>query len=422
MCLTIPAQIIRIEGNNAIAWQYDREVEVDISFLPDVRPGDRILYISSTAIKKIPKKDADEIMELLVSKPPIDTKLLDSRFVDIIRDSRVRDLTRDEIIYLLKTDGLEKEALFREAEITRKTYIRDFICVHGIIEFSNYCRNNCNYCGLRRDNSSIRRYRMDVDSIVDLAVESVNKKGYKLLVLQSGEDLYYTTDMLVDLIEKIKSRCRVFIFISIGDRDYQTYKRLRSAGCSGVLYRFETSNPGLFKKVHGDGKMFEERFNHLSFMRELGFFIASGSLIGLPGQTVEDLAEDLLTVQRLGVNMISMGPFVPCPETPFGSEPAGSVDMSLKMISIARLMMKKTRIPVVTALETLDPVNGRHLAMRAGANALMFNLTPDEFCRDYKLYPNRFIERNTLVEKYALFKSDGSYQMLERRLASEVAG
>lgn len=414
MCLTIPGQVIRCSGSKAIVWQYDRAMEVDISLLPDTKPGDWILYISSMAIKRIDKKDADEIMELLVSKPPIEMGLLDSRFVWIIKESRVRDLKRDELIYLLNSEGLEKEALFREAEITRKAYIRDFICVHGIIEFSNYCRNNCKYCGLRRDNTNIKRYRMEVNDIVDLAVDSVNGKGYKLLVLQSGEDLYYTKDMLVDMIKKIKSKCRVFIFMSIGDRDYETYKSLREAGASGVLYRFETSNKELFSQVHD--KDFSRRFEHLRFIKELGYFIASGSLIGLPGQTTGDLAEDLLTVKGLSVNMISMGPFVPCEGTPFGNEPSGSIDISLKMISVARLLMKKIRIPVVTALETLDSVNGRRLAMRAGANALMFNLTPEEYCRDYKIYPDRFIERNSLLEKYALFKNDGSYEMLEKRL------
>lgn len=418
MCLTIPAQVMRCEKNKAIVWQYDKAVDVDISLLPDIMPGNWILYISKTAVKRIDEKDAIEIMELLVSKPAISIELLDERFVEVMRHSRVRNLTKEEIVYLLRTEGLEKEALFREAEITRKTYIRDFICVHGIIEFSNYCRNNCLYCGLRMDNNSIRRYRMGVDDIVSTAVDAVINKGYKLLVLQSGEDRFYTKDKLVDIVREIKSRCRVFIFMSIGDRDYETYKDMREAGASGVLYRFETSNPELFSKVHD--KNFSRRFEHLEFMKKLSFFIASGSLVGLPGQTVEDLADDLLVMQKLGLNMISMGPFLPCPFTPFSEEKPNSIDIILKMISTARLLMKKVRIPVATALETLDPVNGRRLAMRAGANALMFNLTPEEYINDYQLYPNRHIEKNSILEKYALFKNDGSYEMLEKRLAGEV--
>lgn len=418
MCLTIPAKVIQCRDNKALVWQHDKILEVDTSVLSDVSEGDWILYISDVAIKKIDKNDAAEINELLVSKPPIRTELLNSEFVRIIKDSKKGQLRKEEIVFLLNTEGLEMEALFREAEIARKTYIRDFICIHGIIEFSNFCGNNCKYCGLRKDNRYINRYRMDPEEVIETSVDAVNNRGYKLLVLQSGEDFYYTPEMLADIIRKIKSRCRVFIFLSIGDRDYGTYKLLREAGASGVLYRFETSNRELFKKIHD--KDYERRFEHLKFMKELKYFIASGSLIGLPGQTTEDLAEDLMTVQRLGINMISIGPFIRCGNTPYSEEETGDFNMCLKMVAAARLMMKKARIPVATALETVDKVNGRRYAMRAGANALMFNLTPEKYCKDYKIYPDRFIERNSMLEKYALFNNDGSYRMLEQRLTSEI--
>lgn len=414
----MPAKVIKRDGNNALVWQYDKAVSVDVSFLPDVKEDDWLLYVSDTAVKKIDSKDAQEMTELLASKSPIETNLLNPKLVEIIKNYRVRDLTKEEIVFLLSSEDLEKEALFREAEIARKTYIRDFICVHGIIEFSNYCRNNCNYCGLRRDNNLIRRYRMDTEEIIRTAVSAVNDKGYKLLVLQSGEDLYYTGDRLSGIIKKIKTLCRVFIFISIGDRDFETYKRMREAGASGVLYRFETSNPILFNRIHD--KNFTKRFEHLNFFKKLGYFVATGSLIGLPGQSIEDLAEDLLTLKKLNVNMISSGPFIPCEGTPFFDETAASIDMSLKVISIARLMMKKARIPVVTALETIDQEKGRRFAMRAGANALMFNLTPEKYFNDYKIYPNRFVERESMIAKYALFNNDGSYKMLEERLKSEI--
>jgi biotin synthase len=418
MCLTIPAKVIQVNGNNAIVWQYDKAVTIDISFLSDIKEGDWLLYVSDTALKKIDSKDAEEMMELLASKPPLDIDLLNPKFVEVIKNSKIKELTREEIIFLLNSESLEQEALFREAEITRKTYIRDFICVHGIIEFSNYCGNNCNYCGLRKDNNLIKRYRMSVNEIVDTAIDAVNNKGYKLLVLQSGEDVFYTADMLAEIIRRIKVQCKVFIFISIGDRDYETYKKLREAGASGVLYRFETSNSVLFEKIHD--KNFTKRFEHLEFLKKLGYFVATGSLIGLPGQSIKDLAEDLLTIKRLGINMVSSGPFIPCEGTPFADFSAGSVDMSLKFISVARLIMKKARIPVVTALETIDQEKGRRYAMRAGANALMFNLTPDKYFNDYKIYPNRFIERNSMIAKYALFNNDGSYKMLEERLNNEI--
>lgn len=418
MCLTIPAQVIQYQNNKALVWQYDRVLEVDTSILPDIKEGDWILYISDVAIKKIDKDDAAEINELLVSKPPIRTELLNPGFAQIVKNSQTRQLSKEEIVFLLNTEGLEKEALFREAEIARKTHIRDFICVHGIIEFSNYCRNNCMYCGLRKDNRYINRYRMETEEIIETSVDSVNDRGYKLLVLQSGEDIYYTPEMLADIVKDIKSRCRVFIFLSIGDRDYAAYKLLREAGASGVLYRFETSNPELFGRIHN--KDYGRRFEHLRFMKELKYFIASGPLIGLPGQTTDDLAEDLLTVQKLRINMVSMGPFIPCSNTPYTGEEPGDLNMCLKMISVARLMMKKARIPVATAIETVDRVNGRRYAMRAGANALMFNLTPERYHKDYTIYPDRFIEQNSMLEKYALFNNDGSYRMLEQRLTSGI--
>jgi len=418
MCLTIPAKVIQVNDRNAIVLQNDKAVTVDISFLSDVKEGDWLLYISDTALRKIDSKDVEEMSELLLSKPPLDINLLDAKFIKIIKNSQTKDLTKEEITFLLNTEGLEQEALFREAEIVRKTHIRDFICIHGVIEFSNYCRNNCNYCGIRKDNNLISRYRMSIDEIVDVAINAVNNKGYKLLVLQSGEDLHYNSDMLTEIILRIKEKCKVFLFLSIGDRDCETYKKLRSAGASGVLYRFETSNPVLFNKIHD--KNFIRRFEHLEFLKKLGYFVATGSIIGLPGQSVEDLAEDLLTIKKIGVNMISSGPFIPCENTPLAQNSEGSVGMSLKFISVARLMMKKTRIPVVTALETIDRENGRMYAMRAGANALMFNLTPEKYFKDYKIYPNRFVQKDGIIAKYALFNNDGSYKMLEDRLNSEI--
>ena len=273
MCLTIPAQVIMRNGNKATILNQDRTFEIDVSLIGDVEVGDWVLYISNVALKKIDTSDAEELLDLLTVRPQIEPSLLNLKFNEIIKKSYNEPLNREEIVYLLGVEGLEKRALFGEADVVRKTYVRDFVCVHGIIEFSNYCRNNCLYCGLRKDNENVKRYRMDIDEIVKTANWAVNDIGYKILVLQSGEDTYYTQDMLVDIVRRIKQECQVFLIMSIGDRDYITYKKMREAGANGVLFRFETSNPELFKALHAEGKNYISRFEHLKFMKELGYFI-----------------------------------------------------------------------------------------------------------------------------------------------------
>jgi biotin synthase len=419
MCLTIPAKVINLEKGQAAIKDADSARKIDISLVPNIKIGDWILYINSLAIKKISLKDAGEILGLLGSGPRINISRLSDKFRNIIEASRIRDLSREEIIYLLNAEGLEKEALFSEANIIRKAHLKDLICIHGIIEFSNFCKNDCLYCGLRKENQKIKRYRMGIDEIVRVAERAVNKKGYKLLVLQSGEDYFYSDDMLAELIKKIKERCRVFIFMSTGERGYDCYRKMKEAGASGVLFRFETSNPSLFKKLHPRGKNLKSRLEHLGFMKELGYFIATGSIIGLPGQTTEDLADDILLIKEWA-HMVSMGPLIPCNNTPLARQPHGDPEMNLKMIAVLRLLMPETRIPVVTALETLLGEEGRKKALSAGANSLMFNLTPPKYRPLYKIYPDKFFKKEEIWEKYGLFKYEESYQMLERRMQKEL--
>lgn len=419
MCLTIPAKVVKLRGRRAVVSADNKIREIDVGLVSELKVGDWVLSASNFAVKKISQEDASEIIYLLASSKSVNISKLSRRFRNVINEARARDLTKNEIVYLLNAEGEEKEALFSEANVVRKTYLKDFICVHGIIEFSNFCRQDCAYCGLRRDNRKLRRYRMSADEIVDASVRAVREKGYKLLVLQSGEDYFYTNDVLEDIIKQIKRKVRVFIFISIGERGYECYKKLKEAGVSGVLLRFETSNPELFKKLHPHGKDFKNRFEHLKLFKKLGYFVATGSLIGLPGQTVADLADDILTVKKYA-NMVSMGPFVPCEGTPLFHSSHGSAEVSLKMIAISRLMMPRVRIPSVTSLETLAPRDGRMRALQSGANSIMLNLTPSKYRSLYKIYPGREYKRNDLLEKYGLFKYEKSYRMLEERMRKEL--
>jgi biotin synthase len=416
MCLTIPAKVVEINDSKAVIDSGGNLKSIDIRSLDDLSVNDWVLYMSDIAVKRVSKKDAEEILSILDHVNKTDPDELDNKFVNIIKASKSRPLKKDEIIYLLKTGGKEKDALFSEAEMLRRTYIKDFFCIHGLLEFSNYCVNGCKYCGLRKQNSNVKRYRMKTEEIVETVRHAVTEKGYKLIVLQSGEDPYFTKEKLVNLVKQIKKACRVFIFMSIGERDLETYKALREAGTEGVLFRFETSNPELFKKIHSNGKDYENRFSHLKFMRELKFFIASGSLIGIPGQTTEDLADDIITMRDNKFDMISMGPFVPSKNTPFAKNNPGDTDLVLKMISILRLELKDTRIPVVTAHETLDPKEGRKKAIQAGANALMFNLTPEKYSPHYEIYKRKEALDNEMWEKYGLYNTEESYKMLEDKL------
>lgn len=420
MCLTIPAKVTKLEGNFAIIADSNSTRKVLASFIPDLKIGDWLLYTSDTAVRKISEIDAKEIISLLENFHPLsDAEKLSKTFKDIIAASKKRDLSKEEIIYLFQTEETEKEALFAEADIVRKTYLKDFICIHGIIEFSNYCKNDCAYCGLRAKNNTVERYRMSVEEIVDTAVEAVDKKGYKLFVLQSGEDPFYTDQMLLDIIAGIKRRAKAFIFMSVGERSRQAYKKMKEAGASGVLFRFETSNPELFKKFHERGKKLQNRLELLEYLKSIGYFIATGSILGFPGQTIEDIADDVLLIKKLA-HMASFGPFVPGANTPIHDQPAGDVQLVLKMIAVLRLIMKTGRIPVVTALETLAGKDIRKQALTAGANSLMFNLTPARYRPLYKIYPNKFHEQENIWEKYGLFKAEESYQMLEERMREEI--
>ena len=387
--------------------------------------GDWILATGNIGVRKINARDAGEIISLLEDSKQINKNKIDLKLNDIFRRAWDRRLTKDDLLYLLRLQEDEDlAALYSEANVMRKTILKDFICIHGIIEFSNYCQNDCAYCGLRSANRHLRRYRMTINEITAAAGKAI-QRGYKLLVLQSGEDFFYSDDALAEIVRKIKEKNRVFIFMSVGERGYECYKKLKAAGASGVLFRYETSNPRLFKKLHPRGKNLARRLEHLKFMKELGFFIATGSLIGLPGQTEKDLLNDLLTTKKYA-NMVSMGPFIPTADTPLAKSPHTEeiknwkVRMNLKMIAILRLLIPEARIPVVTALETLAGEDGRKQALHAGANSLMFNLTPAKYRPLYKIYGNKFYQKENIWEKYGLFKYEESYKMLEERMAKEL--
>jgi len=429
MCLTIPGKIESIDDKGiATVLSHRERTQVDLSLVFDVKPGDWILYATNRAVKAISEDDAQEIISLLEDKyHPVDVSKLSLKFKKIIYKVRSgnSDLTKEEIIYLLKLRGRDNlETLYAEANTLRKDRIKDFICIHGIIEFSNYCQNNCLYCGIRKDNVDANRYRIGDTQIIKTAKKAVEDEGYKLLVLQSGEDDKYSDDDLIGLVRKIKSEMRVFIFLSVGERSVDFYQKAYDTGATGALIRFEISNEKLYRQMR-PGHRLENRIRLIKAMIKMGYYMATGSIFGLPGQTIEDIADDLLVFKALGAPMLSAGPWLEASGTPLAKTESQKpkaktkeeqLELALRYIAVARFMMPEVKIPVTTALETLDPENGRHRGLLAGANALMFNLTPDKYAGNYAIYDHKYREREKVWQKYGLFKGEESWEMLEQRL------
>lgn len=298
------------------------------------------------------------------------------------------DLSQKEIYYLLSlTQRNQLKRLFKTADRIRKKFVGEEVHLRGIVEFSNYCRNNCLYCGIRRGNRKARRYRMPPEKIVKWVAFISNKLKYRTVVLQSGEDLWYTKEKLVRIIKEIKKRCKTVVAVSIGERDYETYKAMRKAGAERSLFRFETTNPVLYKKM--TGRSFVQRIQHIKWMKELGYQVGTGPLIGLPEATIKDYVNDILFLKKYNIDMAAMGPYICHSDTPLAGRPNGSVEFSLKMLAIARIVCKNIHIPATTALQTLAPLNGRQRALNCGANILMPNTTPAKYRKHYLLYPNK---------------------------------
>lgn len=297
------------------------------------------------------------------------------------------DLTRDEIVFLL---GLEDEAdaarLLETADRVRRECVGDEVFIRGLIEFSNICRRNCAYCGLRRENGDVDRYRMPIEEIIETAVR-VAGKGIGTIVLQSGEDPWFTAERMVQLIRGIKSRADVAITLSVGERSFEDYKAMREAGADRYLLRHETASRLLYEQLHPDCD-FDERRRCLHDLRVLGYQVGAGCMVGLPGQTVEDMAEDILFIQEIEPDMVGIGPFIPHPGTPLGGFPTGTLEMTLKMVALARIATRNAHLPATTAVGTIDEL-GREKALQAGANIVMPNYTPLKYRVNYEIYPNK---------------------------------
>lgn len=296
----------------------------------------------------------------------------------------MENLSRNEIIDILKDDS-QNDWLFSLADKTRHEYVGDAVHLRGLIEFSNICKRTCKYCGLRCENKDLDRYRIEQDDIVLYAQKAV-EMGYRTVVLQSGEDKFYTKDILCNVIKRIKN-LDVALTLSIGERSFDEYKAFKDAGADRYLIRIETSDRDLYKQMHPNMD-FDNRVRCLKDLKKLGYEVGSGCLVGLPNQTVESLADDILFFKEIGTDMIGIGPFIAHPHTPLKNAKNGDFILALKVMALTRLVLKDINIPATTAMETLNP-KGRIIALQSGANVVMPNVTTTEFRAKYEIYPGK---------------------------------
>ncbi|MFZ4520413.1 MAG: [FeFe] hydrogenase H-cluster radical SAM maturase HydE [Bacteroidales bacterium] len=306
--------------------------------------------------------------------------------------------SREDLIYLLNTSEKERLQLFEKAKAVKAAGIGKKVYFRGLIEYSNYCKKNCYYCGIRSGNSRFVRYQMTDTEVLD-AVNYAYTNDYASIVIQSGEQ---TNKTFVNKIESLLSRIhnqtegKIHVTLSLGEQSEDTYRRWFSAGAHRYLLRIEVSNPNLYAKLHPENKThdYNRRLDALKTLRKVGYQVGTGVMIGLPFQTIPDLADDLLFFRDFDIDMAGMGPYIEHIDTPlyqYKDEllPLKSrFDLALKMVAILRIMMKDINIAATTAMQTIDP-QGREKALMVGANVIMPNLTPVKYRQDYLLYENK---------------------------------
>lgn len=296
-------------------------------------------------------------------------------------------LTDNELIEIIDTDKYDEE-LFRSADEIRRRYYGTDVYIRGLIEFTNICKNNCLYCGIRRDNACAERYRLSREDIMSCC-ENGYELGFRTFVLQGGEDPYYTDEMICDIVSEIKNKypdCAVTL--SLGEKEFESFAAYKRAGADRYLLRHETANEEHYKKLHPEGMSLRHRKDCLFNLKKLGYQVGSGFMVGSPYQTSQNLVEDLRFLQELEPAMIGIGPFIPHKDTPFKDFSGGTLALTLRMVAILRHLFPYALIPSTTALGTINP-RGRELGLQSGANVVMPNLSPVRVRKLYMLYDNK---------------------------------
>ena len=311
---------------------------------------------------------------------------------------RDQTLSREELVCLLSDHTNEdSEELFSRARRLAKSYYGNQVYTRGLIEFTNYCRNDCYYCGIRKSNRNASRYHLTFDEIMECC-EMGYDLGFRTFVLQGGEDLSYTTDDLVKIIAAIRNGYQdCAITLSIGERSREEYQAYFDAGANRYLLRHETADENHYQKLHPPDLTGAHRKQCLWDLKEIGYQVGSGFMVGSPWQTMENLADDLLFLKELGPHMVGIGPFIPHKDTPFKDFEAGTLDMTLFCIGMLRLMFPYALLPATTALGTIHP-EGREMGILAGANVVMPNLSPLSVRKKYLLYDNKICTGDEAAE------------------------
>jgi len=402
MCYAIPGKVQSIEGRIALI-NYFGEIKRAVHELALLAPGDYVYAQGGYVINKVSAAEAESVLsawkEMFFTLQETDrvysvfslaNQPADPRLKNILnKATEGKDLTPEDARVLFSREKTEEiNLVFKTANYLRHQYHKNACCVHGIVELSNYCRRNCFYCGISSYNKELERYRMSMDEVVDAVSSAANNYGFKAFVLQSGEDCGYGIDELAEIISRVKKRNDCFIVISFGEMDEGALRKLFAAGARGLLMRFETSNSALYEKLH-PGYSLGKRVETIKLAYEIGYMIITGSLVGLPGQSQEDIMNDIFFARELHPEMFSCGPFLRHPNTPLAGDIFSDEQLVFKTLAAARLILpREVTIPVTTAFETLSP-RSRLQGLISGANSVMVNLTPLKYRKLYSLYPGR---------------------------------
>lgn len=286
--------------------------------------------------------------------------------------------------------------LYEQARKLTEEVKGDMVNVRAIIEYSSYCRRNCAYCGLNCKNTALPRYRMAPEEIIQTALEATDA-GYKTIVLQSGEDSAFSTDVICSIIKEIKSKRDVAVTLSSGEMSREAYSEVRKSGCDRYLLKHETSDPNLYSQLHS-GYSLKSRVQCLRDLKELGFETGGGFMIGLPGQTLKIIADDLMLLASIPCDMAGIGPFIPHPETPLKDAESGSCELTLRAVALMRLLLPEINLPATTSLGVLD-LEERNRVFAGGANVIMKKVTPPRYREMYEIYPVDYGKIKTITEE-----------------------
>ena len=312
-----------------------------------------------------------------------------------------RDLSLEQLAGLMATEDQEVvRQLFTQAHATAQQVYGNKIFMRGLIEISNHCKNDCLYCGIRRSQIGVQRYRLTKDEILECCQQGYTL-GFRTFVMQGGEDGWFDDDRMCDIVSSVRqqySDCA--ITLSLGERSRESYQRLFDAGANRYLLRHETASPSHYAKLHPAEMSFDNRQQCLRDLKEIGYQVGCGFMVGSPYQTFETLFEDLQLIRRLQPEMVGIGPFIPATGTPFADRPAGTVDATLRLLAIIRLLHPSVLLPATTALGTLHP-HGRELGILAGANVIMPNLSPKSHRAQYSIYDNKLATGSEAAESAA---------------------